>query len=148
GGASETVGGLMTALMVEKVPTAVPIVEHEASEEALTKGFGAVLRDLAWMNELMPALKLDTELMRQRAGEFWATASEIAGALVREQDSPWQTAHQIIGIVVRYCEERDLKPAEVTCQLVDEAASEYMGKKVGMSAGSLQRSLDPVAAVH
>jgi argininosuccinate lyase len=147
GGAAEAVGGLMTAMMIEKGPTAVPIIEHESSDKALINGFNAALRDLGWLNELMPTLKLDTELMRRRAGEYWATASDIAGALVREKDLPWRTAHQIIGIVVRLSEERGLKPADVTSQLIDEAAVEYMGEGVGLSADALRQSLDPVKAV-
>jgi argininosuccinate lyase len=148
GGAAESVGGLMAALMIEKGPTAVPVIEHESSDKALINDFDGVLRDLGWMNELMSTLKLDIELMRRRAGEFWATASEIAGTLVREKDLPWRSAHQIIGIVVRYCEARGVKPADITPEMIDEAAVEYMGEKVGLSAESLQQSLDPTAAVR
>jgi argininosuccinate lyase len=110
----------------------------------LLNGCDGVLRDLGWMNELTPALKLNVELMRRRAGEIWATASEIAGAPVRGRMA---AAHQIIGILVRYCEERGSRPADVTPQLIDEAAIEYMGKQVGLCAESLQEAIDPTAAV-
>ena len=48
--------------------------------------------------------------MREQAWRHWATATDLAGALVRERDLPWRTAHQIVGILVRLCEERGLGP--------------------------------------
>ena len=52
--------------------------------------------------------KSATEHMREQAWRHWATATDLAGALVRERDLPWRTAHQIVGILVRLCEERGL----------------------------------------
>ena len=148
GAASETVGGLMTAFVVEKDPTAVPILDREVTRQAFTRSFEKILRDLGWMIEFMPVLILDKARMRERAGAFWAQATDVAGALVREKNLPWRTAHQIIGIVVRYAYERKIKPFDVTTKLIDEAAIEYFGKPVGLSEQALRDALDPVACVN
>ncbi len=148
GAAAETVGGLMTAFVVEKDPTAVPILDREATRAAFTRSFDKIVRDLGWMIEFMPVLELDKKLMRERAGAFWAQATDVAGALVREKGLPWRTAHQIIGIVVRYTDERRIKPMEITPALIDEAAVEYYGQPVGLSAAALADALDPVKSVE
>ncbi len=148
GAAAKTVGGLMTAFIVEKDPSSVPILDREYTDKAILESFEALNRDIGWMNEFMPVLKLEKDLMRQRAGEFWCQATEVAAALVRDLDMNWRTAHQIVGILVRFCEERKIKPMDVTTKLLDEAAIEYMGKPAGLSAESLRVSLDPVAAVN
>ena len=81
--------------------------------------------------------------MREQAWRHWATATDLAGALVRERDLPWRTAHQIVGIVVRLCEERGLGPADVTPALLDEAAIAYHDAPVGLDQRSIAAALDP-----
>ena len=73
----------------------------------------------------------------------WATATDLAGALVRDKDVPWRTAHQIVGILVRLCEERNITPAGVTPALLDEAAVAYHGDKAGLDAQAIKTALDP-----
>ncbi len=148
GAASETVGGLMTSFVAEKDPTAVPILDREVTRQAFTRSFETIVRDLGWMIEFMPELMIDKARMRERAGAFWAQATDVAGALVREKGLPWRTAHQIIGIVVRYSYERKIKPMDTTSKLIDEAAIEYFDKPVGLSEQALRDALDPVACVN
>jgi argininosuccinate lyase len=81
--------------------------------------------------------------MREQAGRHWATATDLAGALVRHRDLPWRTAHQIVGILVRLCEERGLGPADVTPALVDEASLAYHGHPAPLDAGVIRAALDP-----
>jgi argininosuccinate lyase len=62
---------------------------------------------------------------------------------VSQQGLPWRTAHQIVGILVRLCEERGLGPADVTPQLLDEAAVAYHGAPAGLDQATIRDSLDP-----
>ncbi|MFI5015861.1 MAG: argininosuccinate lyase [Hyphomicrobiales bacterium] len=148
GAAAETVGALMTSFLVEKDPTSVPILDRAVTRAAIKRSLAKVVRDLNWMSEFMPALDLNTELMRERAGAFWGQATEIAGALVREKGLPWRTAHQIIGILVRLCEDRNIAPKDVTPALIDEAAMLYQGQPLKLEAAALQEALDPERAVR
>ncbi len=148
GAAAETVGGMVTAFLVEKDPTSVPILDRERTRQAFTRSFESLSRDLGWLIELIPALQVNEELMRERAGAYWGQATDVAGALVREKGLPWRTAHQIVGILVRYTVERHMAPADVTPELLDEAAIEYMDQPVRLSAEALRDALDPAACVH
>jgi argininosuccinate lyase len=97
---------------------------------------------------LIPSVKVDKELMEARAGAFWAQATDVASAIVREKGLPWRAAHQIVGILVRLSKERGIDPCHVTAQLLDEAAVEYMGKPVSLGEETLRKSLDPVEFVR
>jgi len=148
GAAAETAGGLVTSLLVEKGPTSFPIMDRDSTYKSIERTFTTLARDLNWMNEFMPALTIHKDRMREQAGEHWAQATDVAGVLVREHGLAWRTAHQIVGIVVRLSEDRNISPCDVTPALVDEASVEYMDCPIRISAASLKEALDPVAAVH
>ena len=81
--------------------------------------------------------------MREQAWRHWATATDLAGALVRERNLPWRTAHQIVGVLVRLCEERGLGPDGVTPALLDEAAHRLPRPPAGLDAAQIREALDP-----
>lgn len=148
GAAAETAGGLVTSLLVEKGPTSFPIMDRDSTFKSIEHSFSTLARDLGWMKEFMPALTIHKDRMREQAGAHWAQATDVAGALVREHGLAWRTAHQIVGIVVRLSEDRNIRPLDVTPALVDEASVEYMGRPIGLSASSLKQALDPVGFVN
>jgi argininosuccinate lyase len=154
GVSAASLGGLTTALMVENATTGENLVERSYALEALDRLHAETLRDLRVMRELLPRMRWDVGRMAAQAGRYWAQATDVAGALVREKGLPWRSAHQIVGILIRYCDERGLAPSDVTTKLVDEAAVEYMDEPAGLSEPALAQALDPRhfvqarAAVH
>ena len=147
GSFSYTVGSLVTAFMVEKKPTGFSVLDHYYVTNALWKAFDDAIRNLNWFKELIASIKVNRGLMKERAGAFWAQATDVAGALVREKGLSWRTAHQIVAILVRLSYERGLKPQDVDTELLDEAARQYMNKPVGLSPKSLKKALNPVEFV-
>ncbi|MDB4444206.1 argininosuccinate lyase [bacterium] len=144
GAAACTIGGLVTAFVGERKPTGLSITPRNYySRPALFKTFDDVLRDLKWLTILIQDIKVSKDIMKQRAGAYWAQATDIAGALVKDKKMPWRTAHQIVGILVRLSQERGFAPCNVNTKLLDEAAMEYMGEPVGLSEESLRKALDP-----
>ncbi len=138
-----SLGGLVTAFHAERGPTGMPILDRQYSRDALWQLYDDTVRDLKWVRALLPALRWNKTLMRARAGEYWAQATDIAGALVREKGLPWRTAHQIVGILVRLGYERGFGPSDVTPALLDEAAVAYMDRPVHLSEESLRKAVDP-----
>ena len=144
GAAAETIGGLVTAFWGEKGPTGLSVFSRNFySKPVLLHSFDHAIRDLRWLTELVRYAKVNKERMRNRAGAFWAQATDVAAAIVREKGLAWRTAHQIAGIMVRLCQERGIDPGKVEPGLLDEAAVEYMGKPVGLREESLRKALDP-----
>jgi argininosuccinate lyase len=138
-----SIGALVTAFTVERGPTGLPILDRQYSTEALWRIFDDTVRDLKWWRELLPELQWNTALLEERAGQHWAQATDVAGALVRDKGLPWRSAHQIVGILVRHSYEQGFAPRETTTARLDEAAIEYQGEPVGLSEESLHQALDP-----
>jgi argininosuccinate lyase len=143
GASAEALGCVVTSYHALKGPTGLPVTERYYALEQLWRVAASAVRDLDWFGELLPALGIRREHMREQAVRYWATATDLAGALVRERDLPWRTAHQIVGILVRLCEERGLGPDAVSPALLDEAAMLYHGEKAGLDAGAIRAALDP-----
>lgn len=144
GAASHAVGGVMSAFFAEKGPTGMGIFSRNFYvKPALQRSFDNIVRDLRWFTAMIPALRLDKKRMEELAGSYWATASEVAELMVREKGLSWRTAHQIVGILVRICVERGVKPSEVDSALLDEAAGAYLKRPLRLNEGSLRDALDP-----
>jgi argininosuccinate lyase len=121
----------------------LPITERYYALETLWRVADNCARDLGWFCDLLPALEIRARHMREQAWMHWATATDLAGALVAKRDLPWRTAHQIVGILVRLCEERGLTPADVTPALLDEASMLYHERPAELSAADICEALDP-----
>lgn len=148
GGAAHTVGGVMSAFFGQKGTTGMDIFSRKFYvNPTLLRSFEYLLRDLRWFTDMIPAIRANKASMEERAGSFWATASDLAERIVREKDLSWRTAHQIVGILVRISRERGVGPGEVDSALLDEAAVAYHGKPLHMDEASLRNGLDPVRFV-
>ncbi len=143
GASAEALGCFVAGYHALKGPTGLPITERHYALETLWRVADNAVRDLGWFCELLPALGLRKPHMREEAWRHWATATDLAGALVRERGLPWRTAHQIVGILVRLSEERGFGPADVTPALLDEAAELYHEQPAGLDAETIRQALDP-----
>jgi argininosuccinate lyase len=97
---------------------------------------------------IVSTLIVNKEIMRQRTLDFWALATDLAGALVRERDLPWRTAHQITAILVRKALEQGKKPLDIDSEFLDQAALEYLGKPIDLGNQRIHEVLDPLRAVR
>lgn len=125
GGSAEALGAYVVAYHGLKGPTGMPVNERYNACEQFWKVADGAARDMGWLCELLPALIINKAKMLEQSWVNWATVTDLAGALVSAHDLPWRTAHQIIAIMVRLCEERGLGPAQVTPALINEASMLY-----------------------
>jgi argininosuccinate lyase len=96
---------------------------------------------------IVSTLTVNKEVMRQRTLEFWALATDLAGAIVRQCNLPWRSAHQITAILVRKSLEQGKKPLDVDSQFLDQAAREYIGRPIMLGDQHIREVLDPLRAV-
>ena len=143
GASAEALGGYVVAYHGLKGTTGMPVNERYYACEILWKVADSAVRDVGWFCDLLPVLVINKPHMREQAWRNWATVTDLAGVLVSERDLPWRTAHQIVGIMVRLCEERGLGPADVTPQLLDEAAMLYHDIPAGLDQKAIDQALDP-----
>jgi argininosuccinate lyase len=143
GASAEALGCFVVSYHALKGTTGLPITERYCALDMLWKVSDSAARDLDWFCDLLPVLKINKEHMREESWRHWATATDLAGALVAQRGLAWRSAHQIVGILVRLCEERALGPADVTPALLDEAAIAYHEKPVGLDQTAIRDALDP-----
>ena len=144
---AESMGDLVTGFAVLKAGSGEVNTDRQYMYDALWRSVDLAVRNLRWFAQLLPGLEPKKERMREMAGSHWAQATDVAGALVKENGLPWRSAHQIVGIMVRLSHERGIKPLDATPELLDEAAVEYSGEPVGLSGATLEKALDPVEFV-
>ncbi len=120
--------------------TMAPLCLYQAAEKCLAA--------LQILDGVVRGLKLNKTIMAERAGMFWAQATSLANALVKERQLPFRTAHQVIGVLVRMAYDRGLAPLEVTVELLDEAAREVIGRTIGLEVQRLRECLDPAGIVR
>jgi argininosuccinate lyase len=138
--AEETIGGVVTTFGGQNYISGEFNTDGGAS---LHRAFDRVSQALGWFSEMIPELEVKKERMEEMAGSYWAQGTDVAAALVAEKGLPWRTAHQIVGVLVRFSYERGIHPKDVTPELLDEAAMVYYGEVVGLSRERLEEALDP-----
>jgi argininosuccinate lyase len=137
--ASQLTGSLTAALTNSR--------SISGSIKAVLQNFDATIEALDLWAGIISTLQVNKEIMRQKTTDFWALATDLAGAIVREAKLPWRTAHQITAILVRMALEQGKKPADVDTAFVDRAAREYIGEPVNLSNETIREALNPLRAV-
>jgi len=137
--ASQLTGSLTAALTNSR--------SISGSIKAVLQNFDSTVEALDLWAGIVSTLQVNKEIMRQKTTDFWALATDLAGAIVREAKLPWRTAHQITAILVRTALEQGKKPADVDTAFVDQAAREYIGEPVNLSNDTIRESLNPLRAV-
>lgn len=113
----------------------------------LVQASGDVCHALQLATGVIATLKVNVDLMRERAARSWGQASDLAAVLVEERHLSWRMAHQIVGIMVRLAEEAGIRPGSASPELLDRAAVLFLGEPLGLSAETMARAMDPVDCV-
>lgn len=121
-------GAFVHGLVVDRAGTGEAVLDRHQLSEQLLGLFGQTIRNVRWLTELVPVLDWHEERLLASTRAHWATATELAGAIVARAGVSWRSAHQVTGIVVRLAVERGLEPAGVTPALVDEAVALYRAR--------------------
>lgn len=100
-------------------------------------------RALDLMQGVLDTLVVKADRMRERAGIYWSTASNLADTIVREKSLSFRTAHHVVATLVRLATERNLRPDQVTPTLLAEAAREALGHTLDLPDSAIHRALDP-----
>lgn len=149
GGAGAGAAALVSALLNAKGPTGDISPARSEVTGLAWSAMETAEHYLTMIASMMDGgITVKADKMLERARSYFATATDLAGALVRERNLPWRTAHQIIGILMRYCEEQGLRPDQVTPEMVDAAAMEYMDEPAGLTQEQITTALDPVRFIN
>lgn len=140
------IGQLVGLANVGRTPTGQPdsrIFAHRDVPNLLDQAREAV----ELMAGVLGTLRVNAELMAQRAGQGYLQATDLAETIMLACRLPYQTAHQIVGQLVATAIERGIPAAQFTPELIDEAAGAVIGHPLRLPAQALAEALDPRAIV-
>ena len=102
--------------------------------------------DCARLN--MGTMKINKERILENLRFNWCCATDLAGALVREHGISWRTAHQIVSIICRKAEEKNIPSSALNNRMIEEASMEHLGKKLRLKRGHDLKSVqDPMERI-
>jgi argininosuccinate lyase len=141
GAGAEAIGSLMTAFMIEKGPTGMPMQDRAYALRAVWAGFDDLERGLRWAGDIVAHLGVDTAQAERLADRYWATSTDVATMLVDRVGLPWRTAHQIVGAFVRDLQRRGVEPAQATVADLQQAATDVAGESVPITQADIDDAL-------
>lgn len=142
---SQIVGDMTTTLVALKGPNSIDSESLllDTSTEPIMHAAKYTLETVDFMLGVITTLQVKKDVMRERAGLYFAQVLELADVIGQMGLASWRTAHHIVGKVVNLAIARGIKPREINKQLVDEATKEILGKTLDISDDIIKKALDP-----
>ena len=103
---------------------------------------------VAALIDIFNELKVDKRRMAAGAQAHWVQATTLIAWLVNEKKMSFRVAHQILSLVARQVVDEDLPPSALTVEMVETAAVEYTGHKLGLTEAVLRQTLDAWTGVE
>jgi argininosuccinate lyase len=88
------------------------------------------------------------ERMRELARANFATATDLADALVLEGGLSFRDAHHLTGAVVRAAMDRGLTADRIDASLVAEQSQAMLGRRIALDPEIVRRAVDPATSVE
>ncbi len=143
GAAGNAVGYLANCLGAIKGTGSTDAALQDFPEVPLADALDTATDFLDLLTDVVQTIKVNEEVMLQRAGANWTTASNLADTIVRQAGLSFRTAHGIVGRLVRNTLHEGRLPDSVKGTDVDRAAKEIMGRAIGLTDEVVRASLDP-----
>ena len=117
-------------------------LDLEFGDDLLTPIREGCTGSLRLMTETMRTLTVHADVMAEKAGAFWSTASNLADELVRRYDLSFRAAHQIVGRFIRDSLAAGHEPRDASPPLLAKAAEALAGPPVELTEAELRSILD------
>jgi argininosuccinate lyase len=108
-------GNLVALLTLMKSLPLAYNKDMQEDKEPLFDTIDTVKGSLKVFADMVPAMNVHPERMRQAAAEGFSTATDVADYLVRK-GLPFREAHEVVGKTVRYCIEQHKEIASLTLE--------------------------------
>jgi argininosuccinate lyase len=118
------------------------LIDLEAVAPLVWRTLDSARAAVKFTRGVMATLKVNKDLMLQRAQANFIQATQLAETIVKEKRLPFRTAHRIVGKLVKHCIDHKITPNEVTPDLLDNASISVIGRPLKMHPEILRKSLD------
>jgi argininosuccinate lyase len=147
GAAGNAIGDFASCLGAMKGASSTDGSAQDYPEIPLAAALERASDNIGLLTGVLATLDVKGDVMLARAGASWATASNLADAIVRATGCSFRSAHGIVGRLVRHAVADGVSPDSVTGAMLDRAAVEITGAPVGFSDDVVRTALDPVQFV-
>lgn len=100
------------------------------------------------LSNVIATLQINEDVLRQRAAASFATVTELADTLVREQGLSFRKAHSIVSRLVTLTVQQGGKISDINLQSLNEAAVQIIGFPLKLNDEQLKQALDPAHFVQ
>jgi argininosuccinate lyase len=95
------------------------------------------------LSKVISTLHIREDVLSKRAAESFATVTELADTLVREEGLSFRKAHSVVSKLVTLATQRGDHVSDLNLQALNEAAIETIGIPLRLSETQLKQALDP-----
>ena len=148
GAAGNSIGNFASCLGAMRGSSSTDASLQDYPETALPGALGDAIDFLPLLQGVIETMNVNEDLMLERAWSNWTTASNLADAIVRLGGLSFRSAHGIVGRLVRDATASGLGPRGVTPEMLDKAAMEVAGARVGMSRDTIMEALNPLSFIE
>ncbi len=106
------------------------------------------IKVLKILSSVYSTLKVNKEVLFNRAHESFITATELADTLVREKGLSFRQSHKITADLIKKLIIEHLDYKDITSDMINEISSKVVGEKVNISKEDIKTALDPVNFVN
>jgi argininosuccinate lyase len=149
GRAAAVIGQMMTGMMAARALNFTHT--GDGSRETVRALWAAGREGLDCLRLLALAVRTATpnaEVMLRRATADFASATDLADALVVHADLSFRDAHHVVGAVVREAMDRGLPANGITGAMVQAAATGQLGRSITLPDDVVRDCLDPSRSIR
>jgi argininosuccinate lyase len=145
---SAGVGDTNTVLiMLHNTPFGDVVDTEDDLQPYLWRALEAADRLYRLLAVVVGTIEANEDLLLKRAKEDYSTATELADTLVRERGLTFRNAHAVAASVVNLATSEGIEAEGISSELVDQAAEEVIGERLGLDAAQVRDALDPMRFV-
>jgi argininosuccinate lyase len=111
----------------------------------LDRAFDAANAVLVLLTAALGTATFDTGVLATRVSDGYTTTTAMAEGLVREYGLPFRSAHTVLSRAVNRAQ---TEGEPISADLLNEVCEDVLGASIGVSAGFVERALDPWAFVE
>lgn len=121
---------------------------EEQLQPHLYDSINYTIRALKVLSSVFSTLKVNKEVLFERAHDGFITATELADVLVRDKGLSFRHSHKITSTIVKYMIKHNLKAQDITPHIIASISEEILGYKIDMEAKEIEKALDPINFVN
>jgi argininosuccinate lyase len=145
--AAECVGNTMTGFIQLKTHSE-QLNDLEATGPVVWRTLDTAIAATDLLRAVTATMKVKPERMAQLAGANFIQAPQLAETIAQEEGLPFRVAHRIVGRLVRDCIAARVAPAEVTPEMITQAAIAILGRPLAVRAATLRKCMDVACALR